>query len=137
MSGGGRHFAIPSRALAREVIGFSAKNQLSWFADLINLQTDKLIIALMIDIRAAAVYEIGSRVVSAVRGASVMAISAIIPTAAARIAEEGSEAIGADVPALSDPDLRDVLPALRPRRGQPRRSCSSPGSARFLATPGS
>jgi O-antigen/teichoic acid export membrane protein len=91
----GRHFAIPSRALAREVVVFSATNQLSWFADLINLQTDKLIIALMIDIRAAAVYEIGSRVVSAVRGAAVMATSAIIPTASARIAEEGSEAIGA------------------------------------------
>jgi O-antigen/teichoic acid export membrane protein len=91
----GPRFALPSRALAKEVIGFSAKNQVSWFADLINLQTDKLIIALMIDIRSAAVYEIGSRVVGAVRGAAVMATSAIIPTAAARIAEEGREAIGA------------------------------------------
>jgi O-antigen/teichoic acid export membrane protein len=92
---GGPRFSLPSLALAREVIVFSAKNQLSWFADLINLQTDKLIIAVMIDIRSAAVYEIGSRVVSAVRGAAVMATSAIIPTAAARIAEEGREAVGA------------------------------------------
>jgi O-antigen/teichoic acid export membrane protein len=91
----GCHFAMPSWALSKEVVFFSAKNQLSWFADLINLQTDKLIVAVLIDVRSAAVYEIGSRVVAAVRGAAVMATSAIIPTAAARIAEEGSEAIGA------------------------------------------
>ncbi len=90
----GPHFAWPSWPLAKEIISFSAKNQLSWFADLINLQTDKLIIALMIDVRSAAIYEIGARVVSAVRGGAVMATSAIIPTAAARLAEEGSEAIG-------------------------------------------
>ena len=90
----GPYFAFPSRSLTREVIGFSLKNQLAWFADLINLQTDKLIIALMVDIRAAAVYEIGSRVVIAVRSAAVMSVSAMIPTAAARIVEEGREVIG-------------------------------------------
>ncbi|HEV7770559.1 MAG TPA: oligosaccharide flippase family protein [Solirubrobacterales bacterium] len=86
---GGPYVVIPSRSLIREVIGFSLKNQITWFADLVNLQTDKLIIALMVDIRAAAVYEIGSRVVAAVRSAAVMSVSAMIPTAAARIVEEG------------------------------------------------
>jgi O-antigen/teichoic acid export membrane protein len=90
----GPYFAIPSRVLMREVIGFSLKNQLAWFAELINLQTDKVIIALMVDVRAAAVYEIGSRVVIAVRSAAAMSVSAIIPTAAARIVEEGRGVIG-------------------------------------------
>jgi O-antigen/teichoic acid export membrane protein len=91
---GGLRWARPSRALSREVIGFSLKNQLAWFADLINLQTDKLIIALLVDVRAAAIYEIGSRVVVAVRSLAIMSISAIIPTAAARFVEEGAEAVG-------------------------------------------
>lgn len=91
---GGPYLAIPSPALAREVVVFGLKNQLAWFADLINMQTDKLIIALMVDVRAAAVYEIGSRVVIAVRSLAVMSVSAMIPTAAARIVEEGREVVG-------------------------------------------
>jgi O-antigen/teichoic acid export membrane protein len=87
--------ALPSRALVKEVLSFSAKNQIGWFADLINFQTDKVIIALMVDIRAAAVYEIASRVVLAVRSVAVLTVSAMIPTTAARIVEEGRQVIGA------------------------------------------
>ena len=89
----GPYFALPSRALIREVLGFSLKYQLAWFADLINLQTDKVIIALLVDVRAAAVYEIGSRVVYAVRTTAVMSVSAIVTTATARIVEEGEAVI--------------------------------------------
>jgi O-antigen/teichoic acid export membrane protein len=88
------YVARPSRALVKEVLAFSAKNQVGWFADLINFQTDKVIIALMVDIRAAAVYEIASRVVLAVRSLAVLTVSAMIPTTAARIVEEGREVIG-------------------------------------------
>ncbi|HEX2096854.1 MAG TPA: oligosaccharide flippase family protein [Solirubrobacterales bacterium] len=86
--------AVPDRALIREVVAFSVKNQVGWIADLVNFQTDKVIIALVVDIRAAAVYEIASRVVMAVRSAAILTVSAIIPTAAARIVEEGREVIG-------------------------------------------
>lgn len=85
----GPHVALPSRSLVREVIGFGVKTQLDWFADLINLQTDKIIIAFMVDVRAAAVYEIGARVVAAVRSMAIMSVAALIPTAAARVVEEG------------------------------------------------
>lgn len=88
------YVAMPSTALLKEVVSFSIKNQVAWFADLINLQTDKLIIALMIDVHAAAVYEIGSRVVAAVRSSAILSVSAIIPTATSRIVDEGREAIG-------------------------------------------
>lgn len=88
------YLALPSTALVREVLVFSVKNQVGWLADLINFQTDKVIIALLVDIRAAAIYEIASRVVLAVRSVAVLSVSAMIPTAAARIVEEGREVIG-------------------------------------------
>lgn len=88
------YVGLPERELTKEVLSFSVKNQIGWFADLVNFQTDKVIIALMDDVRAAAVYEIASRVVLAVRSVAVLSVSAIIPTAAARIVEEGREVIG-------------------------------------------
>lgn len=88
------YVALPSATLVKEVLVFSAKNQIGWLADLINFQTDKIIIALLVDIRAAAVYEIASRVVFAVRSIAVLSVSAMIPTTAARIVEEGREVIG-------------------------------------------
>jgi O-antigen/teichoic acid export membrane protein len=88
------YVAWPSRILVKEVLAFSVKNQVGWLAELINFQTDKVIIALLVDIRAAAVYEIASRVVLAVRSVAVLTVSAMIPTAAARIIEEGREVIG-------------------------------------------
>lgn len=87
------YFALPSAALVKEVLVFSAKNQVGWLADLVNFQTDKVIIALMVDIRAAAIYEIASRVVLAVRSVAVLSVSAMIPTTAARIVEEGRQVI--------------------------------------------
>lgn len=88
------HARLPRRELVREVLSFSVKNQVGWIADLVNFQTDKVIIALVVDVRAAAVYEIASRVVMAVRSAAILTISALIPTAAARIVEEGRGVIG-------------------------------------------
>lgn len=86
--------ARPPRALVREVLSFSVKNQVGWIADLVNFQTDKVVIALVVDVRAAAVYEIASRIVIAVRAAAVLTVSAMIPTAAARIVTEGRHVVG-------------------------------------------
>jgi O-antigen/teichoic acid export membrane protein len=88
------YVALPSRALVREVLAFSVKDQIGWLADLVNFQTDKVIIALLVDVRAAAVYEIASRVVFAVRSVAILTVSAMVPTAAARIVDEGREVIG-------------------------------------------
>lgn len=88
------YVAWPSRALVKEVLTFSLKNQVGWIAELINFQTDKVIIALLVDIRAAAIYEIASRVVLSVRGVAALTVSAMIPTTAARIVEEGRGVIG-------------------------------------------
>jgi O-antigen/teichoic acid export membrane protein len=83
----------PSRARARQIVSFGAKTQLHAVADLVNLQTDKLIIAFAIGVRAAASYEIASRVVMAARSVGLLTISAMIPTVAAHIAQHGREAL--------------------------------------------
>ncbi len=88
------YFAVPSRGLVKEVLPFGLKLQIGAVAYLVNLETDKVIIAFMIDVRAAAIFEIASRVVIAVRSAALLAVSAMIPTATARIVEEGHEVIG-------------------------------------------
>jgi O-antigen/teichoic acid export membrane protein len=80
---------LPSRARVREILGFSLKSQTTWIADQVNSQTDKVIIALLIDVRAAATYEIAGRVVSAVKAVGVLTVSAMIPTATAEIVRRG------------------------------------------------
>jgi len=85
--------AMPSRALTREVLGFSVKSQVNWIADLVNLQTDMVIIALLIDVRAAGAYEIAARVVAGVKSLGLLALSAMIPTATAHIAKHGRAVI--------------------------------------------
>jgi O-antigen/teichoic acid export membrane protein len=79
----------PSRDRARQIVSFGARTQLHAVADLVNLQTDKLIIAFVVGVRAAASYEIGARVVMAARSVGLLAISAMIPTIAAHIAQHG------------------------------------------------
>lgn len=87
------YVAIPSRELVKEVLGFSLKNQIGWLADLVNFQTDKVIVALVVGVRAAAAYEIASRVVMAARSTAILSISAMIPTTAAEITSRGREVV--------------------------------------------
>lgn len=85
----GRALALPGRTRFREITGYSLKSQVEWIAELVNLQTDKIIIALMFGPQAAAVYEIAARVVLGVRQVGVLTVSAMIPTATARLVERG------------------------------------------------
>jgi O-antigen/teichoic acid export membrane protein len=85
--------AVPSRKLVKEVLPFGLKNQIGWLAQLVNLQTDKVIVAFVVGVRAAAIFEIASRVVVAVRTAALLAVSAMLPTATATIMERGREVI--------------------------------------------
>lgn len=90
----GPYSALPERKFVKEVLSFSLKSQVGWLAELVNFQTDKIVIAIAVDVRAAAVYEIASRVVQSVRSVAVLTVSAMIPTAAARIVSEGKAVIG-------------------------------------------
>jgi len=85
--------AFPTWARAKEIGGFGFKSQLHFLSELINLQTDKVIIAFFVGVRAAAAYEIAARVVVAVRAIGLLTISAMIPTLTARIVTQGRDSI--------------------------------------------
>ena len=87
--------ALPALGRAREVLGYSMKTQVDWISQLVNLQTDKIIIAFLLGPSAAGVYELAARVVVAVREVGVLTVSAMIPTATARLVDRGREAIPA------------------------------------------
>lgn len=85
--------ALPSLARAREIVGFGLKAQVHWLSDIVNQQTDRIIIAFLIGPAAAAAYDIAARVVLAVKAVALLTISAMVPTATAHIVERGREAI--------------------------------------------
>jgi O-antigen/teichoic acid export membrane protein len=86
-------FRRPPLARARGVISFGIKSQLVTFADLVNLQTDKLIIAAMLGPRTAGAYELANRAVQGVLSLGTLTLSALIPTATAEIVERGKAVI--------------------------------------------
>ncbi len=79
----------PSRALVKEVLGFSLKAQVAWISDIVNNQTDKMILAMFIDVRAAGAYEIANRVVLALKAVAILSISALTSASTADITREG------------------------------------------------
>jgi O-antigen/teichoic acid export membrane protein len=84
---------VPGVAHARGILSFGVKSQLVNLAQLVNVQTDKLIIAAMLGPRTAGAYDIGNRVVQGVLSLSLMTLSAMIPTATADIVKRGHEVI--------------------------------------------
>jgi O-antigen/teichoic acid export membrane protein len=79
----------PNRQRARAILGFGLKSQMITAAELVNVQTDKLIIAAMLGPRVAGAYEIANRVVQGVLAFGTMTLSAMIPTATAEIVQRG------------------------------------------------
>lgn len=84
---------LPGRRRSREIIGFGIRLQVVWAGDLVNQQTDKLIIALLVSPAAAGAYELANRVVLALRSLGILTIGALIPTATAAIAREGNRVV--------------------------------------------
>lgn len=83
----------PKLAHARSVIAFGVKSQLITLAELVNTQTDKLIIAAMLGPRTTGAYEIGNRAVQGVLSLALLSLSALIPTATADLVKRGREVI--------------------------------------------
>jgi len=89
----GNFARIPSRRIVRQVLAYSLRSQISWLADVVNLQTDKLVIGLLVSPAAAGIYQLASSIASAVRNLGVISIGMMIPTTAAAIATEGRAAV--------------------------------------------
>lgn len=83
----------PNRRRGRQIVGFGIKSQLVVLADLVNVQTDKLIIAALLGPRTAGAYEIGNRVVQGVVSLGILTVSAMIPTATADLVKRGRRVI--------------------------------------------
>ncbi len=89
----GPYLSRPNRKRAREIVSFGLKSQAITAAELVNVQTDKVIIAAMLGPKTAGAYEIANRVVQGVLAFGTIALSALIPTATAEIVERGREVI--------------------------------------------
>jgi O-antigen/teichoic acid export membrane protein len=85
----GPYVTRPGFARFRGILSFGVKSQLVTFADLVNLQTDKLIIAAMLGPKTAGVYELANRAVQGVVSLGTLTLSAMIPTATAEIVQRG------------------------------------------------
>lgn len=83
----------PNLGRARNIVSFGLKSQMITAAELVNVQTDKLIIATMLGPRVAGAYEIANRVVQGVLGFGTMTLSAMIPTATAELVQRGKQVI--------------------------------------------
>jgi O-antigen/teichoic acid export membrane protein len=83
----------PTRARGMAIIGFGVKSQLVILADLVNVQTDKLIIAALLGPKTAGAYEIANRVVQGVLSLGILTLSAMIPTATADLVKRGRQVI--------------------------------------------
>lgn len=89
----GPYLRRPNRRRAREIIGFGLKSQAITAAELVNVQTDKVIIAAMLGPKTAGAYEIANRVVQGVLAFGTITLSAMIPTATAEIVERGRQVV--------------------------------------------
>lgn len=83
----------PRFGRAREIVSFGIKSQTVTLAQLVNVQTDKLIIAAMLGPRTAGAYEIGNRIVQGVVSLGLLTLSALIPTATADLVKRGKQVI--------------------------------------------
>ena len=89
----GPYLRRPTVVRSKAILGFGVKSQLVTVAQLVNAQTDKLIIAAMLGPSVAGAYELANRVVQGVFSISVLTLSALIPTATADLVKRGREVI--------------------------------------------
>jgi O-antigen/teichoic acid export membrane protein len=86
-------FARPGREQVRTFLAYSTKNQIVRLMDLVNYQTDKIVIAFAVGPAAAGAYELANRVAFAVRQIGVYATSAIDIELTALMHEAGLRAV--------------------------------------------
>lgn len=91
--GSARFARRPTLSRTRGILSFSLKSQLVTVADLVNLQTDKLVIAALLGPKTAGAYELANRAVQGVLSLGTLTLSALIPTATADIVERGRQVI--------------------------------------------
>jgi O-antigen/teichoic acid export membrane protein len=85
--------AWPARRRVKEFFAYSVKNQVVRFTELVNYQTDKIVIALAVGPSAAGAYELANRVAAAARQVGVYPLTALLPTLTAEISSHGIDVV--------------------------------------------
>lgn len=81
----------PRRGRMREFLSYSVKTQLAWAMELINYQSDKIVIAISIGPATAGSYELANRVAAAARVIGIFPSTALLPTLTADLARHGMD----------------------------------------------
>lgn len=85
--------AMPTWGLAKDVLGFSARAQAGWIADIVSMTSDRIVLGVIVDARAAGAYALASSVAMAIRSVGVLTVSAMIPTATADLVHGARDAL--------------------------------------------
>jgi O-antigen/teichoic acid export membrane protein len=83
--------ARPQHGRAREFLSYSTKSQLAWAMELVNYQSDKIVIAISVGPSAAGAYELANRVAAAARQIGIFPSTALLPTLTADLHEFGMD----------------------------------------------
>jgi O-antigen/teichoic acid export membrane protein len=104
--------AVPSRTRATEFLRFGAKLQLAWAMELINYQSDKIVIALSVGPSVAGAYELANRVAAAARQLGLLPSTVLLPTLTARFVTSGVEELRRDYEVFTERIVSIAFPAL-------------------------
>jgi O-antigen/teichoic acid export membrane protein len=103
---------FPQVARLWNLLRFSAQNQILSLASLVNFQSDKVVLALLVSPSAAGAYELSNRVAAAAREVGVFTTSAMIPTFTARRATSSRAALASLYERLTKQSSALAFPAL-------------------------
>jgi O-antigen/teichoic acid export membrane protein len=81
--------AWPSLSRTKDFLRYAVKTQLSWAMELINYQSDKIVIAFAVGPAAAGSYELANRVALAARQFGVLPSMTLLPTLTAELSKSG------------------------------------------------
>lgn len=81
----------PSVGRTREFLRYAVKTQLSWAMELVNYQSDKVVIALAVGPSAAGSYELASRVAFAARQIGILPSVTLLPTLTTELTQSGMD----------------------------------------------
>lgn len=100
----------PSLTRTGGILSFGLRSQMVTVANLIDVQTDKLVIAALLGPRTAGAYELANRAVQGIFALGTLTLSALIPTATADIVQRGRQVIGEYFTRYSVRSLSIALP---------------------------
>jgi O-antigen/teichoic acid export membrane protein len=104
--------AVPSRTRTTEFLRFGVKLQLAWAMELINYQSDKIVIALSVGPSVAGAYELANRVAAAARQLGILPSTALLPSLTARFVASGAEELRRDYEVFTERIVSIAFPAL-------------------------